>query len=228
MDKYPRRFHSSISPRPISYGIAGLNIGIMHHRSIDSRPVQSWKMLHEGIGKHHLRIRPALRSTGEVAGPTIQEEVVMVLNVQQRLQDVGNSLWMEQRQQRSGRSKRIPDAVEIVIVRRRALPQRILASAVHRHQHRVVKTGGKLLTFTCRASFDLYGRELFVPRRNRQLCVCHRNRSRRPQSSRSSSPARSKRTIHPTFTITGFLTGSKCQIRSSAYDGRRGVAACSS
>src|SRR5260370_24286260 len=113
----------------VAYGIARLRIGIMHHRPIASRPVQPWKMLYECVGEHHLGIRPALGSTGEVAGPAIREEAVMVLNLQQRLQDAGNSFWIEQCQQRSGRSERIPNAVEIVIVRRRALPQWVLARA---------------------------------------------------------------------------------------------------
>ncbi len=151
------------------YRSGRLHIGIMHHRPIDALPVESRKMLYECVGKHHLGIRSALRPACEIARPAIREEAVVILNLQQRLQHAGNPLRSEQRQQGSGRSEGVPDAVEIVIVWRRALPQRILARAVHRHQHRVVKPGGKLLALIRCAAANLHRRQLLVPCGDRSL-----------------------------------------------------------
>ena len=140
-----------------AHGFGGVGVGVVAHGFVDALPVEAGEVFDVGVGEHHLGVGAALGAAGVVSGAAVGEEAVVVLNVHEGLQDVGDAFGCDEGEERRGGAEGVPDAVEVVVGGGAGLPERVLAGAVYGHQHRVIEAGGELLALVGSAAGDLDG-----------------------------------------------------------------------
>ena len=140
-----------------AHGLGGVGVGVVAHGFVDAFPVEAGEVFDVGVGEHHLGVGAALGAAGVVSGAAVGEEAVVVLDVHEGLEDLGDAFRCDEGEEWCGGAEGVPDAVEVVVGGAGGEPERVLAGAVDGHQHGVIEAGGELLALVGRAAGDLDG-----------------------------------------------------------------------
>ena len=97
---------------------SGIGLGILQHRLQSQLIVDALQPLDVGIGYDDLCIRAALRPAVAVAAAGIGQIALPLVDVQQRVHDVGLAPFVEQGDQRCRGAIGVPDGVVVVVIGR--------------------------------------------------------------------------------------------------------------